>query len=192
MARVPRNRPARVRRGLVKVDPDFAEEYPEADPSCTEAYASLIVVGDVLMGVHEQRIELTLGASQTVAQALAVLDGASEALTPSEIGERMLVSSATITSVLDSLELRGWVHRTPNPDDRRSLLIEITDEGRAISDTFIPGLHAIERRVMSGLDEHERRQLLGLLQRVLDRANDVNVEPPEPLTGIRRRPARLG
>lgn len=187
-----RNRPTPVRRGLVKVDPDFGEEYPEADSCCTEAFASLLVVGDVLMAVHERRIELTLGASQTVAQALAILDGASEPLTPSEIGERMLVSSATMTSLLDTLERRGWVRRTPNPDDRRSLLIEITDEGRSMSDTFIPGLHNVERRIMSALDEHERQQLLGLLQRVLDRANDVNAEPPEPLTGVRRRPKRLG
>jgi DNA-binding MarR family transcriptional regulator len=186
-----RSRVTPVRRNLVKVDPDFADEYPEADASCTEAFASLLVVGDVLMSTHERRIEATLGASQNVAQALAVLDGAGEALTPSEIGERMLVSSATMTSLLDTLERRGWVRRTPNPDDRRSLLIEITEEGRATADSFIPGLHKIERRVMSVLDADDRKQLITLLGRVLDKANDVDAEPLEPLAGIRHRPSRL-
>jgi DNA-binding MarR family transcriptional regulator len=180
-----------VRRALVNVEADFTDEYPEADASCTELFASLLVVGDVLMDLHERRIELTLGASQNVAQALAIVDGAGQPLTPSEIAERMLVSSATITSLLDTLERRGWVRRTPNPDDRRSLLIEITTEGRAMSDAFIPGLHKVERQVMSELSSNERRQLMALLGRVLARANDVNGETPEPLAGIRRRPKRL-
>jgi DNA-binding MarR family transcriptional regulator len=175
----------------VRVEPDFVDEYPEADASCTEAFATLLVVGDALMDLHERRIEATLEASQTVAQALAVLDGAGEPLTPSQISERMLVSSATMTSLLDTLEQRGWVRRTPNPDDRRSLLIEITEAGRATADIYIPGLHKLERRVMSTLTAEERDQLLGVLQRVITAANEAIAEPPEPLAGIRRRPARL-
>ncbi|MGZ4701370.1 MAG: MarR family winged helix-turn-helix transcriptional regulator, partial [Ilumatobacteraceae bacterium] len=154
-------------------------------------FASLLVVADVLMELHEPRIEATLGTSQTAAQALAVLDGAGEPLTPSQIGERLLVSSATMTSLLDTLEQRGWVLRTPNPDDRRSLLIEITEAGRATADVFLPGLHKLERRVMSELDDDERAQLLGQLERVLVRANAITAEPMEPLSGVRHRPARL-
>lgn len=185
-------RPSPTERGVVRVEPDFVDEYPEADASCTEAFATLLVVGDALMALHESRIEASLGTSQTVAQALAVLDGAGEPLTPSQISERMLVSSATMTSLLDTLEQRGWVRRTPNPEDRRSLLIEITDAGRAMADVFIPGLHKLERHIMSELDAGERDQLLALLGRVLARANEVQTEPPEALAGIRRRPTRLG
>ncbi|MGZ4680570.1 MAG: MarR family winged helix-turn-helix transcriptional regulator [Ilumatobacteraceae bacterium] len=202
MARVPaspssgqpkrsRNHPAAGQRSIVRVDKDFVEEYPEADATCTELFASLLVVADVLMDLHEPRIEATLGTSQTAAQALAVLDGAGEPLTPSQIGERLLVSSATMTSLLDTLEQRGWVLRTPNPDDRRSLLIEITEAGRATADVFLPGLHKLERRVMSELDDDERAQLLGQLERVLVRANAITAEPMEPLSGVRHRPARL-
>ncbi len=172
---------------MVRVDADFVAEYPEADVSCTEVFATLLVVGDVLMALHEPRIEVTLGRSQTVAQALAVLDGAGEPLTPSQIGERLIVSSATMTSLLDTLEQRGWVRRTPNPEDRRSLLIEITDAGRDTADAFIPGLHKLERRVMSSLNETERSQLLDLLERVLaasergdGRADRAAVRCPPP------------
>ena len=111
---------------MVRVDPDFGDEYPDADASCTEAYATVLVAGKVLAAEHERRIEHTLGVSQTVAQALAVVDGAGRALTPTEISERTLLPSATMTAVLDTLERRAWIRRTPNPDDRRSLLIETT------------------------------------------------------------------
>jgi hypothetical protein len=61
-----------------------------------------------------------------------------------------------------------------------------------MTDVLIPGLHKLERRVMSGLNADERDQLLGLLGRVLDRANEVMAEPLEPLSGVRHRPTRLG
>ena len=55
--------------------------------------------------------------------SLAVTDGADGPLTPSEIGERTLVSSGTVIGTLDQLEYRGWVWRAPNPDDRRSVSV---------------------------------------------------------------------
>ncbi|HEY7626762.1 MAG TPA: hypothetical protein VH761_06835 [Ilumatobacteraceae bacterium] len=44
---------------------------------------------------------------------------------------------------------------------------------------------------MSVLDADDRKQLITLLGRVLDKANDVDAEPLEPLAGIRHRPSRL-
>ena len=97
---------------------DFEDEYPDADASCTEAFATLLVAGNVLAAEHERRIEHTLGVSQSVTQALAVVDGAGRTLTPTEISERTLLASAT--AVLDTLERQGWIRRTPNPDSRKT------------------------------------------------------------------------
>ena len=187
-----RSRFAPGQQEVVRVDPDFEDEYPDAEASCTEAFATLLVTGKVLAAEHERRIEHTLGVSQSVAQALAVVDGAGRPLTPTEISERTLLASATMTAVLDTLERQGWIRRTPNPDDRRSVLIEITPEGREVADRFIPGLHIVERRVLSALTPRERHQLLALLAKVLASANALADEPVEPLEGERRRPDRLG
>ena len=51
-----------------------------------------------------------------------------------------------MTATLDLLERRGWIRRVPNPDDRRSVLIEITPDGRAITDQLLPGIRALERQ----------------------------------------------
>ena len=191
-ARAARKAAVPMPRHLVRVDPDFNDEYPDANALSTEAFASLLVVGDLLGAHHERQIAATLGVSQPVAQALAILDGAGEALTPSQIRERQLVSSASMTAILDTLERRGWIRRTPNPEDRRSLLIEITKDGRATADRFIPGLHAAEAAILSVLTERERKQLLGLLLKVLEQANALAIEAPAALVGVRRRPNRLG
>ena len=176
----------------MKVDADFTSEYPDGDPTSTEAYASLCRVGDVLLAELEQRIDATFGVKQVVATALAVIDGAGRPLTPSEIGERILLPSASITATLDTLERRGWVRRVPNPDDRRSLLIEITPDGRSTADQLLPGIRSLERNVLSVLTKSERTQLLAILAKVLARTAEIEAEPVEPLSGRRIRPARLG
>jgi len=186
-----RDRPGLAARGVVKVDADFTTEYPDGDPTSTEAYATLCRVGDVLLTELEQHIEATFGVKQVVATALAVIDGAERPLTPSEIGERILLPSASITSTLDNLERRGWVQRVPNPDDRRSLLIEITDDGRATADQLLPGIRRLERRALAALTPRERTQLLGILSKVLARAAEIEAQPIEPLSGRRNRPSRL-
>src|SRR6478609_5667112 len=121
--------------GVVRVDADFQDEYPGGDLTCTEAYASLCRTGEALLGELDRRIVLTFDMHQAAATALAVIDGAAAPLTPSQVSDRVLIPSATMTATLDLLERRGWIRRTPNPADRRSILVEITPDGRAAART---------------------------------------------------------
>lgn len=50
-------------------------------------------------------------------------------LRPSEIAARILVTSGTLTPMLDRLESAGFVRREPNPDDRRSVIVVLTELG---------------------------------------------------------------
>lgn len=186
------HRPSPATLGVVRVDADFEDEYPGGDTTCTEAYASLCRTGEALLGELDRRIRLTFDMPQTAATALAVIDGAGEPLTPSQVSERMLIASATMTAVLDLLERRDWIRRIANPDDRRSVLVEITPAGRAVADQMLPGIRTLERSVMSALTPDERAQLLDLLARVLARTAEMAGEQrPEPLAGRRVRPARI-
>jgi DNA-binding MarR family transcriptional regulator len=96
-----------------------------------------------------------------------------------------------MTATLDLLEYRGWIRRIPNPGDRRSVLIEITPDGRAVTDQLLPGIRTVERNILSALTPEERAHLLEMLAKILARAAGVAAEPPEPLNGQRIRPARL-
>ena len=186
-----RSRPSPASLGVVKVDADFEDEYPGGDATCTEAYASVCRTGEALLGELDRRIAATFGIPQAAATALAVIDGAGAPLTPSQVSDRVLVASATMTATLDLLEYRGWIRRVPNPGDRRSVLIEITPDGRATADQLLPGIRTVEKSVLSALAPGERAQLLDLLSKILARAAEVAAEPPEPLGGQRIRPARL-
>ena len=56
-----RSRPSPASLGVVRVDADFQDEYPDADTTCTEAYASLVRTGEALLGEIDRRIWLTAG-----------------------------------------------------------------------------------------------------------------------------------
>ena len=176
------SRPSPASLGIVKVDADFPDEYPGGDPTCTEAYASLCRTGEALLGELDRRIAATFGISQPAATALAVIDGAGTPLTPSQVSDRVLIASATMTATLDLLERRGWIRRVPNPADRRSVLIEITPEGRATTDQLLPGIRTIEQNILSALTRDERAHLLDLLAKILTRTAEVAAARPSPCT----------
>ena len=183
-------RPSPASLGVVRVGADFASEFPDGDPHSTEATATLVRAGTSVLIELDRTILAAFDVAHPVVTALAVIEGADGPLTPSEISDRVLVASATMTATLDVLESRGWVERLPNPADRRSVLVAITDEGRATADRFLPGIRAVERALMAGLTPKEREQLLGLLAKVLARAAEVADEPVIPLEGRRNRPKR--
>jgi len=176
---------------VIKVDADFRSEYPDGDAASTEAYATLARTGTACLQELERFVLANFDMPMAAATVLAVLDGAGELLTPSQISERVVVASATMTATLDLLERRDWVRRTPNPDDRRSTLVEITAAGRATADRLLPGIRRIERSALDALTDDERVQLLDLLAKVLARLADIGGEPPEHLGGKRVRPGRL-
>jgi DNA-binding MarR family transcriptional regulator len=71
-------------------------------------------------------------------------------------------SPATMTGIIDAMETKGLVTREPNPDDRRSLLARLTEEGRALQDST-PDLDKIFRSCCVGLAPGEFQQLGSLL-----------------------------
>jgi len=183
-------RPSIGERGAVRVPADFTDEFPAGDPTSTEGYASLVRAGEAVLALLDTSIQEELGVKQPVFTALAVLDGATEPLTPSEIADRVLVASATMTATLDQLERRNWVRRLPNAADRRSVLVEITPEGRAVTDRMLPVIRAVEKTTMAVLTERERSQLVTMLDKVLRRAGELAAGEPIDPAGPRVRPDR--
>ena len=183
--------PSAAALGVVRVDPDFTHEYPDGDPVAAELFASHIRAGQALYAEVDRAMLASFGVSQSVLNSLAVIDGADAPLTPSQISDRTFVSSATMTGTLDTLEYNGWVRRVPNPDDRRSLLIDITDEGRAIANRFLPGIRKIELAVFGEFSSTDRATMLRLLAKLLRRAAELSAADPIPLEGRRLRPGRL-
>lgn len=88
-------------------------------------------------------------------------------LSPGELIRATLSTSGTMTNRVNRLEARGLVIRQPNHDDRRGVLVKLTDEGRDRVQQALADLLAYERRVLSAIEPAERDELAAVLRRLL-------------------------
>lgn len=105
-----------------------------------------------------------LGLSGSQARVVRLL--ADGPLRMAAIAERMAVVPRTVTDIVDGAEAAGVVARRPDPDDRRSTLVELTPAGRHLLDR----LDVIRRQSAGGvfgvLTEAQRAELLTLLRTI--------------------------
>ncbi len=100
------------------------------------------------------------------------------------------MTTASVTSLLDTLESRGLVERRPDPSDRRKVLVALTGEGRAVTDRFLPEVVALQTAVMGSIGEAERARLMRTLARVQAGIRDLDPDAVLATTPKRRKPAR--
>jgi DNA-binding MarR family transcriptional regulator len=90
-------------------------------------------------------------------------------LSPGQLLRETLVTSGTMTNRVDRLAERGLVTRQDHPNDRRGVLVELTDAGRDAVDAALAELIAAERQIMAALDVAEHDQLTRSLRLLLAR-----------------------
>ncbi len=76
-----------------------------------------------------------------------------------DLGERILKSSGNMTLVIDNLEKRGLARRERSADDRRFILVHLTDEGERLIRRVFPGHAAAITRELAALTQEEQRTL---------------------------------
>lgn len=156
----------------IRIAPDFEAQYPTASATATECAMNLVFTADLL----QKRIATLLQPlrlTPTSGLALSILANAESPLPPNEIADRLIISRATVTGLLDSLERRAYIRRRPHPSDRRMILAEITETGRQAASAFRPIVHQHEKEWFGVLDETEQQQLLVMLHRVQERLRDA-------------------
>jgi DNA-binding MarR family transcriptional regulator len=142
-----------------------ADAGPDPDDSANEIIVGIVRAGEAFVALTNQALN-GYQLSPAARQALAVLDGAGQPLSPTEIARRLIVTTASITSLLDTLQRRGLVERQPDPADRRRLLITITPAAQDLVRRFVPEVVALQASVMKDIAEEDRRQFAAVLTRI--------------------------
>ena len=88
-------------------------------------------------------------------------------LSPGALVQQTLVTSGTMTNRVDRLERRGLVRRSPDPSDRRGVIVALTPAGRTVVDAAMADLLHRERELLAELPQGERDDLAGFLRRLL-------------------------
>lgn len=98
---------------------------------------------------------------------------------PSVIAKDATLTQATVTSLIDKLEKRGMVRRHRDTEDRRRVLIDLTDEGRKALSGAPDLLHYRFQTRFEQLPEWEQSYLIAALERVaaILGAEDIDAAP---------------
>ena len=143
---------------------DFYDQTPEGNVLATEATMNTLLTADMLFD-RIGRLLRPLGVSAAGGLVLGILRDQGP-MSPSNLSERLIVTRATMTGVLDSLERRGFVNRAAHATDRRSVIIQITRAGLAVVQELRTIVHRNEKTWMSVLSEDDLRAYIGQLHRI--------------------------
>ena len=84
----------------------------------------------------------------------------------SEIAEKILRSSGNMTTVIDNLERDGLVERQRDPNDRRQVIVSLTQKGRALIERIFPPHVRSVVETFSALDPDEQETLGNLCKKL--------------------------
>ena len=95
-------------------------------------------------------------------------------LTVGQILATTMVTSGAITNRLNRLTTKSYVRREPDPENRRSVIVTLTDRGLATIDTALTDHVDNEHRLLNALTDREQQQLADLLRKLLLALGDGN------------------
>jgi len=164
---------------------------PETPPSLDRvelgAYFALMEVAGLLKHAVEQQLRQDGGLSYVQFQLLARLglDSPTGSGRMTDLADGVVYSRSGLTYQAGLLEERGLVVRAPSPDDERGITVTITDAGRAVLATVLPGHVAVVRDLLvEPLSRDDVAALGGLLEPVRDH---MRAAPPRSAAPRRRR-----
>ena len=147
-----------------KVLGKFAERYPDADITAVSGFLHLLrVATDLSVALDACLSKHGLLQGRWWVLILLMREDSRDS-TPSALAEKAGVTRATMTGLIDGLEQNGLVERVYTKDDRRSVLIRLTDAGQDKLDAVMPDYYRRVRKCMQALDDEKRAQLQQILE----------------------------
>lgn len=121
-----------------------------------------------LAAVYAQRFKLSRDEWRVLA-ALALRDD----IKGTELGALTTLDKMQLSRALTRMERDGLIERTPDPADRRNLVVRLKPAGRALYRKIVPMAQAREAYLLESLDPQERATLSSALDKLLDRARQL-------------------
>ena len=162
----------------------LSESYGWIEKLVSKTIVEFLKTKDMLEEVHNRFFE-EYDLSNTKFNILVILykghKGQKEKMYMSKIGERMLLSNANITGLVDRLEKQGFVKRVRSSEDRRKIVIEITEAGVERVERVIEDYVIWSEKLMKTLGTDEKKYMVELLEKIqlgimkMEESNMVNL-----------------
>lgn len=144
----------------------LAKRYKGADPLSLKACFLLLRSGSRVLGELEA-IAKNYNLNQSRFLILEMLNQAdSKSMTVSEITDKLDISRATTSILLDSLDNEGLTKRMVHSEDRRKVVVELQAKGVELMEEVLPKVYAKIGQTIGCLSAEEREELIKVLDKV--------------------------
>lgn len=159
-----------LQNGLSHDEQSLSSPSPERLRAWRLYWESALALADVL----DAELERDAGIPLRWYDVLVQLEEKPDGLRMNELAERILYSKSGFTRVVDRMEEAGLVSRVRPENDRRSILVVLTDAGRRTMDRARRHhRHAIEQHFSRHLTDSDIRAVTRALERVSDHARPL-------------------
>jgi DNA-binding MarR family transcriptional regulator len=118
--------------------------------------------------IFHDTIAQRLGLHGTDEKTMSLLERVGP-MSASEIAKRTGLAPASVTNLIDRLEQKGLVRRTRDTNDRRTVIVEPTEDGVAKFVPFFAATRSAVARMWARYDEKELAVILDFLERNAER-----------------------
>ena len=124
----------------------------------------------MLRRIHRRIDFADLRARKMTPRQIGVLAavGEEEKQTQRDIAKKVGIDTSTLSVLIASLQEKGLLGQVRSRSDRRASVLRLTAKGKKVLEQALPMLQQADRQFLSCLSASERKSFLGLLNRVVD------------------------
>jgi MarR family transcriptional repressor of emrRAB len=141
----------------------------DADIDALEAIANLKYIAKSLgANFNEELSSHKLSEGKLICLICILIEDIQEqeALSPSDLADRVGVTRATITGLIDGMERDGYIERRRASRDRRAITLHLSEGGRNVLKELLPSYSRMVAAILEPLTTEEKRQLVHLLGKI--------------------------
>ncbi len=166
--------PAPVADYVDEVVASWREARPDLDTTPLAAVTRILRAAQLI----QQRLDALAGADRRLSHkgdldTLTALRRAGHVLSPKALARVGQLTSGGMTNRLDRLEASELITRSPDPADRRSVLVALTPHGERLADEAFAISLAVQDEILAPLSAADRRALERILRKLLESLGDV-------------------
>lgn len=120
-------------------------------------------------GHQQKKIDKTMNGEAFVIMYISKRGGD---VLPSEISNKMNITSARVAAALSSLENKGLITRTMAPNDRRKILVDLTPSGKEMAESYEQKALDGAKRMLEMLGEQDAMEFVRILGKLAKLSTD--------------------
>jgi DNA-binding MarR family transcriptional regulator len=113
--------------------------------------------------------KLGLNITESECLSLLTVKGVSS---PTEVARYTGLTSGSTTTMLDRLERANFITRTPNPNDRRGVRVDVSDQYRKTAEPFVAGIQKAQSELIAEYSDKELKVIADFLTRFADNVKE--------------------